>query len=108
MGFSFKGIAAKLVADWNKTKADLAKVVSDANSVTVKLEADAPEIEAVASAANPLAGTVAATAISIWEKLADILDAGGAAAEDNLKNAELDESLIATIKTQSAAIKKAA
>jgi|ERR1700677_2148980 hypothetical protein len=108
MGFSFKGIAAKLIADWNKAKSEIAKVVADADSATVKLESDAPEIEAVANAAIPGAGTVAATAISVWESIADILDKGDAAAEENLKNAGLDESLIATIKTQSAAIKKAA
>jgi hypothetical protein len=106
--FSFKGIITKLVAAAEKIKADLAKVVSDADGVAVKLEQDAPQIEAVANAAIPGAGSLAANAISAYEALCDILDKGDAAAEANLKNAGLDETLLATIKTDASAIKKLA
>jgi transposase len=107
MAFSFKGVIAKLVAAEVKFKAAIAKAASEVDGVAVKLEADAPEIEAVANAAIPGAGAISATAISVLESLADILNSGNAAAEANLKNAGLDEALIAKIKTQAAAIAKA-
>jgi hypothetical protein len=103
---SFKGIITKAVAAEQKIKVDIAKAASDVDGVVVKLEADAPEIEAVANAAVPGAATYAALGLSVLESVADVLNSGNAAAEQNLKNAGLDESLIAQVKAQLANLKK--
>jgi hypothetical protein len=103
---SFKGVLVKAVAIEEKLKADLAKVATDVDGAVVKLEADAPEIEAVADAVVPGASTYVNLGLTLLEGVADVLDKGDAAAEQNLKNAGLDEALIAAVKAQIANIKK--
>lgn len=103
---SFKGVIAKAVADAEKVKAAIAKAASDVDAELPKLEADAPEVEAVADAVLPGTSTYLKLGVSLLESLADILDAGNAAAEANLVNAGLDTSLISEVKAQIANIKK--
>ncbi len=103
---SFKGVIAKAVADAEKVKAAIAKAASDVDAELPKLEADAPEVEAVADALVPGASTYIGIGVSLLESVADILDKGDAAAEQNLLNAGLDQALIADVKAQIANIKK--
>lgn len=103
---SFKGLIAKAVAAAEKVKADVVKAASDVDGIAIKLEADAPEIEAVADATVPGASVYVNLGVSLLESVADVLNSGSAAAEANLKNAGLDESLIAEVKAQLANIKK--
>lgn len=103
---SFKGVIAKAVAAAEKVKAAVEKAASDVDGVVVKLAADAPEIAAVASAAVPGAGSFVTLGLSLLESVSDVLNSGSQAAEQNLKNAGLDESLIAQVKAQLANIKK--
>ncbi len=103
---SVKGVIAKFVSAASKVKADVLKAASEADGIAVKLRADAPEIEAVADAALPGASTYVNIGVSLFEGAVDILDAGGSAAEQNLKNAGFDEALIAQVKAQIANVKK--
>lgn len=103
---SFKGVLAKAIADAEKVKAAVAKAASEVDAELPKLEADAPEVEAVANAILPGASQYVALGVSVLESLAGILDAGDAAAEANLVNAGLDTSLISEVKAQLANIKK--
>ena len=103
---SFSGVIAKVVAAAEKVKSGLVKAVQDVDGVVVKLAGDAPEIAAVVNAAVPGAGNFVTLGITALEQLASVLDAGGAAAESNLKNAGLDETFIAAIKAEIANIKK--
>jgi hypothetical protein len=102
---SFKGVLVKAEAIFSKVKADVAKAASEVDGVTAKLEADAPEIEAVANAVVPGASGFITLGLSVLEGLADVLDSGNAAAEANLTNAGLDTALIAAVKAQLANIK---
>jgi hypothetical protein len=63
-------------------------------------------VEAVANAVIPGASTYINIGVSLLESVADILDKGDAAAEQNLLNAGLDQTLIADVKAQIANIKK--
>src|ERR1700728_4420359 len=103
---SFKGVIAKAVAAAKKVKADVAKAASDVDGALVKIEEDAPEVEAVADAVVPGASTYVTLGISVLESLADVLNSGNAAAEANLVNAGLNTSLIAEVKAQIANIEK--
>jgi hypothetical protein len=103
---SFKGLIAKAVAAEKVLKADLAKAAADVDGVVNKLEKDAPVIEAVAEEAIPGAAAFVPLGISVLEGIADVLDSGNAAAEQNLKDAGLDEELISAVKAQLANIKK--
>jgi hypothetical protein len=106
MSVTFKGVIVAAVAAEQKLKADLAKVAAEADVVVNKLEADAPTIEAVAEEAIPGIGEFVPLGLSLLEGIAEILNAGNAAAEENLKNAGLDEALIAAVKAQLANIAK--
>jgi hypothetical protein len=103
---SFKGVIAKVVAAAAKVKAAVAEAASDVDGALVKINEDAPEVEAVANAVLPGASSYVTLGISVLESLCDILDSGNAAAEKNLTDAGLDESLIAQVKAQIANIKK--
>lgn len=103
---SFKGVIAKAIADAEKVKAAVAKAAADVDAELPKLEADAPEVEAIANAVLPGSSTYINLGVSLLESLAEILDAGNAAAEQNLVNAGLDTSLISAVKAQIANIKK--
>lgn len=103
---SFKGVVAKAVAEAEKLKADIAKAAADVDVAVAKVAADAPEVAAVADAVIPGASTYVDIGVSLLESVADILDKGDAAAEQNLLNAGLDQSLIADVKAQIANIKK--
>ncbi|HZW92625.1 MAG TPA: hypothetical protein VFF64_06600 [Candidatus Eremiobacteraceae bacterium] len=103
---SFKGLITKAVADEQKIKADIAKAASAVDGVVVKLEADAPEIEAVANVALPGVGNFVPLGLTLLEGVADILDKGDAVAEKNLTDAGLDSSLLASVKAELANIKK--
>ena len=102
----FQGAIAKAVAASEKVKAEVVKAASEVDGVLVKVEADAPEIEAVANAFVPGASSFVTLGISVLEGLASVLDSGSAAAEQNLLNAGLDSSLVAAVKAQLANIKK--
>jgi hypothetical protein len=106
MSTSFSGVLAKVVAVADKVKAAVVKAASEVDGAVNKLETDAPQIEAVADAVVPGASTYVNLGLSLLEGVASTLDAGGAAAEQNLKNAGLDESLIAAVKAEIANIKK--
>ena len=106
MSSSFKGVIAKAIADAEKVKSAVAKAASDVDAELPKLEADAPEVEAVADALLPGTSTYINLGVEVLESLADILNKGDAAAEQNLKNAGLDEALIAAVKAQIANIEK--
>jgi hypothetical protein len=103
---SFKGVLVKAEAIAEKVKADVAKAANAVDGVTAKLETDAPEIEAVANALMPGSSNFIALGLSALEALADVLNSGNAAAEQNLKDAGLDEALIAAVKAQIANIAK--
>lgn len=103
---SFKGVLVKAIAVAEKIKLDVAKAASEVDGAAVKLQADAPELEAIANAVEPGAGNFVNIGLSLVESVADILDSGNAAAEQNLKDAGLDEALIAAVKAQLANIKK--
>jgi hypothetical protein len=106
MSTTFKGVIAKAIAEAEKVKAAVAKAASDVDAELPKLEADAPEVEAVADALLPGTSTYINLGVEVLESLADILNKGDAAAEQNLKNAGLDEALIAAVKAQIANIEK--
>lgn len=106
MSESFKGVIAKAVAEAEKLKADIAKAAAAVDVAVEKVAADAPEVEAVANAVIPGASTYIGIGVSLLESVADILDKGDAAAEQNLLNAGLDQTLIADVKAQIANIKK--
>jgi hypothetical protein len=105
---SFSGVFAKAVADAEKVKAALLKAMTTLDGIVVKVSADAPEIAAVVNAAVPGAGSYITLGVTVLEKIASIVDAGGAAAEQNLKNAGLDETVIAQVKSAVASAKAAA
>lgn len=108
---SFAGVFAKIIAKAKQVEtivlSDIEKAAADADGVVSKLSADAPELAAVVNAAVPGAGSIVTIAVGVAEKLCDALDAGGAAAEQNLKNAGLDETAIADLKGLAASVKKA-
>ena len=103
---SFKTVIAKAVADAEKVKADLAKVANSVEGAAVKLENDAPEIQAVAEAIFPGIAQFVPLGVSCLEGLADVLNSGSAAAQQNLANSGLDIALINAVKAQIANIKK--
>ena len=103
---SFKGVLVKAEAIAEKVKADVAKAANDVDGAAIKLANDAPELEAIANAIEPGAGNFIVLGLSLVESVADILDAGSAAAQQNLTNSGLDAALIAQVKAQIANIKK--
>jgi hypothetical protein len=102
----FKGVLAKALADADKVKRAIAVAAADVDGAVIKLEKDAPVIEAVAEEVIPGAGAFVPLGLSLLEAVAEILNAGDAAAEANLKNAGLDEALITAVKAQLANIAK--
>jgi hypothetical protein len=106
MSVTFAGVLAKALAVAEKVKADVVKAAAAVDGVVVKLQGDEPEIAAVVNAAVPGASTYVDLGLSALESLASVLDAGGAAAEQNLTNSGLDTTLIAKIKGVIPAIKK--
>jgi hypothetical protein len=103
---SFKGVFTKAVADLEKVKSVIAKAAAEVDAELPKIEADAPEVEAVANAIVPGAAAYVSLGLTGLESIADILDKGNAAAEQNLLNAGLDASFIADVKAQIANLKK--
>ena len=103
------GLVQKLENVAAKVKAAVLKAVSEVDGVVLP-EATVlePLIDQVMNAIVPGSGAVAAIAESGLVALAKILDAGGAAAEQNLSNAGLDTALIADIKSLIPALKAAA
>jgi hypothetical protein len=106
MKVSFKGVIAKALADADKVKAAIAVAAADVDGAVIKLEKDAPVIAAVVEEVIPGAGEFVPLGLSLLEGIAEILNSGDAAAEENLKNAGLDEALIAAVKAQVANIAK--
>jgi hypothetical protein len=106
MSSAFTGKLTKLVEIAEEVKADVVKAASAVDGVVKKLEADAPEVEAVADAVAPGASTYIKLGLSLVEELSGVLDAGGAAAEQNLLNAGVDAALVAQVKAAIADIKK--
>jgi hypothetical protein len=105
MSFSWKGVFTGIVKDAEAVKAEVVKIADDVPGVLVKLEKDAPVAEDVANAFLPGSGDIINIGLELAEGVADVLEAGGAAAEQNLINSGFDSALIAKLKALAAQIK---
>jgi hypothetical protein len=97
MSINFKGIAADFVADAKKFKADLLTVAADAPKVIGKIEADAPEIEAVTNLVYPGAAAVEQAGLVVLETIATAVEAAGSAATANGLTVSLDQATLSAV-----------
>lgn len=96
---SFKGVFADLVKGAEAFKAEFLKLAGEAPGALAKIEADAPILSEVTSAIFPGSATVIATGTALAESVADVIEAGGDAAVQNLTNAGLDVAAINQVKS---------
>jgi hypothetical protein len=94
----FSGVASKIVAAAKAFKADLVKAANATPGILAKIEADAPEVEALTSLVFPAAATVEATGLKILEAVAGAVEATGSAAGASGLSVPLDQALIQEVK----------
>lgn len=100
---------AKAEADAAKVKAAILKAVQEVDGVVLPAaEVYEPLAEQVANAITPGGGAAVAASYALLESVAKVIDAGGAAAEQNLLNAGLDTAAIAQAKALIPQLKAAA
>lgn len=108
----FSGVIKDITGAAEKVKAAVLKAVAEVDNVILpETEKLKPTIDAVADALLPGASKYVDYAVALLEDVASALDAGGAAAEQNLQNAGLDAAAIQAVKAlipQLKAVKKAA
>ena len=105
MSVTFTGVLAELKVGYEKVKSAVVKAAAEASKVAGIVAADAPEVEAIASLVYPKAGSAIQLGVSVAEKLATVVEAGGTAAESNLLSLSNDQSLVDDVKALIAALK---
>jgi hypothetical protein len=108
MSFSFKGLASKFVTAAKDFKAEVLKAAASAPTIVGDVEKDAPEVASLVELAFPGAAGVEQAALTVFEAVADAVEAAGPAAAQNGTSVTLDKTLIAQIQTAGAALKAAA
>jgi hypothetical protein len=104
--FTFKGVIAEAVSVAEKIKAGVIEAASKVDSEIIVIQKDAPIAEAAVNAFIPGAGNFVSLGVTALESLASVIDAGGAAAKQNLVNAGLDSQLAAEIENLIPSLKK--
>lgn len=102
---SFKSVAADFVKAAKVFKSAILKVAGEAPIVIAKIEADAPEVEQLTELVYPGAVAVEAAAFSVFEKVADAVEAAGPAANSNGLSVSLDQEVIAAVEAVIPALK---
>lgn len=98
MSVSFKGIASAIVAGAKKLKSEILKVAGEAPVIIAKIEADAPEVEALTSLVFPGAAKIEQLSVGLLEAVAEAVEAAGTAAGSNGLSVSFDEAVINDIK----------
>jgi hypothetical protein len=105
----FSGLLKDLVTAGSKVKAGIVKVMAETDNVILpEAEKLQPLLDGVAEAVVPGSSGAVNVGLGLLEELASVIDAGGAAAENNLANAGLDVAAIAAVKSFIPQLKAAA
>lgn len=108
MGLTFSGVISDIVSVGTKVKTAVIKAMTEVDDVVLPdVEDLQPLLDGVAEAVAPGSSTYVNIAVKWLEDCASVLDAGGAAAEQNLSNAGLDAAAIASVKGLIPALKAA-
>ena len=95
----FAGIGKDIAKAFDDVKSVFVKAASEAPAILSTIEANAPEVSALASLAFPTAGSVVSGGVALLEEVASVIKQGGASAEQNFLNAGLDQATIAGVKS---------
>lgn len=105
MAFSFKGVASAIVAGAKKLKSEILKVAGEAPVIIAKIEADAPEVEALTALVFPGAAKIEQLSVGLLEAVAEAVEAAGTAAGANGLSVSFDQALISEIQALLPALK---
>jgi len=94
----FSGVASKFVAAAKAFKADLVKAANATPGILAKIEADAPEVEALTNLIFPGVSTIEATGLKVLEAIAATVESAGTAAGSSGLSVTLDQATIQEIK----------
>ena len=101
----FSGVLKDVVKGAEWLKSEVVKAAEAAPGAIAKVEADAPEVEALANVIFPGSSAFVSAGLSVLEEVAGAIESAGSAAEANLLSAGLDQAVINNVKALIPAIK---